>query len=1310
MLVLTLLIGAGAPMVDDDSSLDQFESDSPEVEAADYISENFTVEGTENTTTVQLIVQSENVLTQESLIESLEFQQQLRANDSINATLDGDDAMTGVENTVAITEIREQEADELEARGDELENESEALNDSADELEADFEALNESAEELENESEALNESADELEADFEALNDSADELEADFEALNESAEELEERGEELAAEERAIDRAARNLEEDREELEAEADALEADAAELEARTERLEAALEETVDLQIAYEAADTDPERDAIEDDIEAEWAAAVDEADLDAEQEATFRTAGEQVRETVGLETRLEGTITEGPGDISPEPSDDEQAILSDALAEISELQVAYEEADSDAERDAIEDEIETVTEAAIDDANLDRTQPDPTQADQFRGLVDEVRSLTSDLEDATPVEDAFELGTLGVFEDEFADLEEREQDLEERGESLEDRGERLADRGEQLADDAEALEEDQEALEDRGDELEERADELEERGEELEDRADELEAWGDELEERGDEIEERGEELEDRADELEERGDELEERGEALEDDWDDFQDADDPTLEEQIEVLESMDDDEFETAIVDALDDDDANATGALAFMPTGYEPGTTQADARMTFITQVTGGDAAPEMGEFDGDALDAQLDMRSVANAQEGGNAYTVFGVGIISDEIDRSMGDSLAIVGPLALIFVVVALFVAYRDLVDISLGVLGILLTLVWTFGFMGWTGISFNQMFVAIPVLLIGLAIDYAIHVFMRHREQREYDGVTNDIRGSMRIALAGVGVALLWVTATTAIGFLSNLISPIRPIQEFGVVSAFGIVSALLIFGALVPAAKIEIDTILEGRGLDRRRRAFGTGGGRFSDALSIGVVAARRAPLVVLLCVLLITSGGVYGATQVDTSFDEEDFLADSPPEWTQHLGPLAPGEYQAKDDLEFVNENFQREDSQANVLVTGNVTDPETLERIDEAESTANDSHIVYTLASGAGDVESPLTQMERVAAENESFNETYTEADTTGDDVPNENLTAVYDDLLAADDSAAEYVYRNDAGEYEAVQIVVGVQGDADFADVTDELRGVAAVIDDGGTDSRWTATATGDPVVNNVVEGDLMQTVLESLLITLVAVVVFLSVTYRLMGKGATLGIVTLLPVALAVSWILGSMYLLGMPFNVLTGMITSLTIGLGIAYSIHISSRYTLELERQGDVWDAMETTVTGTGGALLGSAATTVGGFGVLAFAILPVLQQFGIITGLTIIYAFLASVMVLPTLLVLWTRYFGPDTATDEAPTTGTPAAASDGGLDAGTIPEEDTGASTDQGDDEPKETPGSPGDTTGDDR
>ncbi|WP_265108159.1 MMPL family transporter [Halosolutus halophilus] len=1062
LLLTTALVGAGAPMVDDESSLDQYESDSPEGEALEYAEENFSTDDQENTTTVQVIVRGDDVLTKESLLSSLEFQQELRGDESINSTLVEDEAIVGVENLVATTAIREDQAENLSESGAELEARSAKLENRSAEL-------NGTAEELEQRSAELNETADDLEA---ALNETVAieteyaELNASYEAGDISDEEYEQR-----------------------------------SAELEGR-------------LDDVYEDAT----------------------ADLDEEQSAQFATAMSNAREIQSSLVELERANEAG------ELSDEE-----------------YEE-----------------------------------RSTELEGQL----------------EDVYVQGTRGVLEDEYAQLEEDSDQLEA---------------------DFEELEEDSEQLQEDFEELEEDREELEEAGQ---------------------------------------------------------------PPLDDQIEKLESMNESEYEETLTSVLSDDgDQGGDLALRLMPTSYEPGSTDADARMLFVTQSTESGEFQGPGSVDDRTTESQLELRELADDRD--QEMLVFGSGIITDEIDRSMSDSLAIVSPLALLFVVVALLIAYRDPLDIVLGIAGIVAVLIWTFGFMGWADIAFNQMFVAIPVLLIGLSIDYAIHVFMRHREQRETprisdtgtgseaareqrdgespsqdDGEPTDVRGSMSVALAGVGVALVWVTATTVIGFLSNLVSPIGPIREFGVVSAFGILAAMIVFGAMIPAAKVEIDARLEARGIDRHRRAFGTGGGRLADALSVGAVIARKAPLAVLLVTLVVTAGGVYGATQVDTSFDQEDFLADSPPAWTEDLPePFQPGEYSAKSDLEYVNENFQRQDSQAQLLIRGEVTDDETLERVADAQDDAADSDVAYVLASGEADVRSPLSVMENVAAENESFNESFQAADTDGDGVPDEDVEALYDDLYEIDSEAAsDVLYRTD-GEYESARMVVSIQGDASSGETTDGMRAIAADFDDG---DRWSVVATGDPIVNYVVEQDLLDTVLQSLLITLVAVFVFLTVAYWLTGNSATLGAVTLLPVALAVSWILGTMYLIGMPFNVLTGMITSLTIGLGVAYSIHVSARYTLELERQGSVWDAMHTTVTGTGGALLGSAATTVGGFGVLAFAILPVLEQFGIITALTIVYAFFASVLVLPTLLVLWTRYFGPDVSF-EAPSPASARAASDGG-------------------------------------
>ncbi|WP_123533014.1 MMPL family transporter [Halosimplex salinum] len=722
-------------------------------------------------------------------------------------------------------------------------------------------------------------------------------------------------------------------------------------------------------------------------------------------------------------------------------------------------------------------------------------------------------------------------------------------------------------------------------------------------------------------------------------------------LEERAAALESDSERLQQRVEngsmPPLAEQTEQLESMNASAVESTVERVLGADGSG--DAFALMPTGYEPGATSAEASMIVLTQTT--DSAVSQGSASERIQRSQTTIQSLAH-QELGDETMTFGAGIIADETNRSMEDSLVVVGPFAAVFVLIVLTFAYRDLLDIVLGVVGLALVLLLTFGYMGWMGIAFNQLFVAIPVLLIGLSIDYAIHVFMRHREERGLatDGDDASVAGSMRTALAGVGTALVLVTATTVIGFLSNLTSPVGPIREFGVVSAVGIAAALVVFGALIPALKVEADSLLERFGFDRRKRAFGTGGGAFSRVLSVGATAAERAPWAVIVLTLLVSAGGAYGATNVDTSFEQKDFIAEEPPEWMDSLPEqMRPGEYSMRATFEYVNDNFLREDATAEFLFEDDVASADALERVNRTGRLAAEKDATVRLSNGEADVRSPLTVMRSVAATNETFNATFAAADTDGDGVPDRNVEGVYDGLFAAaPGEAGEVVHRED-GEYRALRLTVSLKGGASGSAVANQMDDVESAVTGDGV----TVTATGRPIVDKIVQDDLLQTVVESLIITLVVSFVFLMVVYRVAEGSATLGLVTLLPVVFNVSWILGTMYLLDIPFNLLTGMITSLTIGLGVAYSIHVSERFSLELDRNGSASDAMRTAVTGTGGALLGSAATTVGGFGVLVFAILPPLQQFGFITGLTIVYAFFASVFVLPSLLAVWSRYAGP---------------------------------------------------------
>ena len=165
--------------------------------------------------------------------------------------------------------------------------------------------------------------------------------------------------------------------------------------------------------------------------------------------------------------------------------------------------------------------------------------------------------------------------------------------------------------------------------------------------------------------------------------------------------------------------------------------------------------------------------------------------------------------------------------------------------------------------------------------------------------------------------------------------------------------------------------------------------------------------------------------------------------------------------------------------------------------------------------------------------------------------------------------------------------------------------------------------------------------------------ESALTSLALALGATVLFLVFIYWVLEGLPSLGIANLAPIIVAVASVAGTMRLLGISFNAFTATILSLTIGLGIDYSVHVVHRF-IDERRERALIPALRRTVIGTGGALLGSMATTAFGIGVLTLAVLSVLGQFGILTAMSIVYSFLASLLVLPSTLVVWDRFVNDD--------------------------------------------------------
>lgn len=722
---------------------------------------------------------------------------------------------------------------------------------------------------------------------------------------------------------------------------------------------------------------------------------------------------------------------------------------------------------------------------------------------------------------------------------------------------------------------------------------------------------------------------------------------------------------------PTLDEQITALEELDDQEFEDVLAAVLDPDGETFGDAdpFEFLPREYVPGETRADARLTLLLQVdeSGEDEQPQA------AYDAQLEIAELL--EERFDDAFIFGQGINDEASANATGDSFAIITPFALILVLFVLGVAYRDPLDILLAIFGIGVVMAWLAGIMGWLAIPMNVILIAVPFLLIGLSIDYALHVVMRYREARrgvletESAGVEigsadtssrtrtafgnrPNVRSGMAIGLGSVVLALAAATFSTGVGFLSNVVSPLPAIQDFAVLSAGGILATFVAFGVLLPALKVEVDGLLEERlGWGRDKPAFGVESGVANRVLAQLGTVTTRIPLTIIVVALLLTAGGVYGATTIDTEFNEADFLPQDAPAWAEYLpGPLEPGTYTIADDFEYLSTNFQLGDrsGQSEILIREDVTNGALLGALDAAGENVSSDSSIQRQPDGTAAVTGPHTVIRDVAAENETVAAAIEERDTTGDELPDEDLESFYAILFDADEAAAsEVVSRTDDGEITSARLVLSVQSAESAQTITDDTRAFATLIENDVP--GVTAIATGAVVANAVVQDALLDSLVDAFVVTLVVILVFLTILFWIRYRSYTHGALILLPVVASLTWLLGTMALLDIPFNSETAVITSLAIGLGVDYSIHAGERFMTERERHANLDIALRNTITGTGGALLASAATTAAGFGVLALALSPPLQRFGIVTGAAIIFAFLAVVTVLPVLLVVRER-------------------------------------------------------------
>ncbi len=615
-----------------------------------------------------------------------------------------------------------------------------------------------------------------------------------------------------------------------------------------------------------------------------------------------------------------------------------------------------------------------------------------------------------------------------------------------------------------------------------------------------------------------------------------------------------------------------------------------------------------------------------------------------------------------------ISDAIQGQLTTLLgAAFGVIILILVLI-----YRRPTDVITSMLGLVFTIVWMQGItalmgpggLGWVG-GQSEMSTAIPILLVGLGVDYGIHLTMRYREERATGLEPGD---AVTSAIGAVGVALVLATITTVVGFLTNLSNPLPPLQDFGVFAAVGVIAAFVIMLTFVPAVRVLVDRRRAARGTLQDERS------QSSEPGLLGRAAGAMAPLAVnrSWAVLGVTGVlvliGAFGATGLSTEFSQTEFF---------------PSDSPALAEIERAQDAFQGDvTEQTQVLVTGDdLATPAALNAIADFSTHVTDNADVRaevpvdSVATRLAGIQATIRDQAASGEQSEPppgvdptmLREFATTLLTSGFGSPNgvsddTDVAVLYDGLLALDPSAAGVLATTVDGTVDAALVTVPTSAGESVDDLRVALQDDAQSLDDAGLDHAMAS----DGLLVDLVLGELQASQIRGLVITLLASMIILAIAFWARERKPLLGVLAILAVAVVVAWVFGIMAAVGIPFNVLTAMVSALAIGIGVPFGIHVVNRFLEDRQTHPDTLSAMTDTLRNTGGALVGSAVTTMAGFGMLVFSTISPFRQFGIVLALTIGLALLSSIIVLPAMLAVWARRHEPEPS--ERPAVDTSAA------------------------------------------
>lgn len=544
-----------------------------------------------------------------------------------------------------------------------------------------------------------------------------------------------------------------------------------------------------------------------------------------------------------------------------------------------------------------------------------------------------------------------------------------------------------------------------------------------------------------------------------------------------------------------------------------------------------------------------------------------------------------------VVGEPIQVHEMFRNVEDDGRTLGVASTLLLMAVIFVLFRSLRWMVLPLIVVEVTLIWTKGLLVATGMQLSMVSSMLHSLVTIIGIATTMHITVRFREyRRRLDATT-----ALRQTLLELIVPIFWTIATTAAGFAALLTSHITPVASFGIMMS---VATLLV---PVAAAMVLPGGILLAGATDKPGEAPAES--RLTTILGQITEWVEHRPVIVGAGMAALTTFCTAGLLflKVETDFSK-NFRDNSPVVkalnfFETRLGGAGNWEVNFPAPPEFNAEFLDKVSALAAEL------------RQLEAPNSPGKLTKVVAVTDGLEVIPNFLPLAWRLAA-----------------------LERMQPDFISSLYSSTDGRMRIILRAHERQPSESKLKLIANVEEITrkyfPEATGAAA------------PQATGLFVLLTYLIESLMDDQLSSFLLAAAAIVLLMWLAFGSFKLGAMLLIPNLFPIAL----VIGTMGWVGLPINIATAMIASVSMGLTVDSSIHYLAGYRDARSRGLTFSAALKETHQGVGLALVFANVALVAGFSVLTLSHFIPLVYFGVLVSVAMLGGLLGNLILLPLLL------------------------------------------------------------------